>query len=383
MYTIVQRLYAYWFLVFCSVVHAQGYDWAVIGAGPAGIVTVGILLDLGVDPRTIAWVDPEFMVGRLGQYYTTVPGNTKTKLFIDFINACRTFVASGSPAIERLKEYDLEKECSLRVIVDPLLDITAYLRTLVDSYQQCLKALTCSEGKWHASLARGELEAQHVVLALGAHPKSLHYTEPDRELSLDIALQKQCLSHYVSPSDTIAVVGSAHSAVLVMKFLSELPAGRIINLYTKSLQYAVDLGSWTLNASLGLKGIAAEWARTVLEKQPPANLIRLLNTPEARAAWLPICTKIIYAAGYERNELPSINNESIAISYDETSGVIAPRLFGIGIAFPELHTDTLGNSEYRIGLNSFMEYARRVVPHWIAYKKDFAKFVDLFDIMVL
>lgn len=34
--------------------------WTVVGVGPAGIATVGKLIDLGVDPSCIVWIDPHF-----------------------------------------------------------------------------------------------------------------------------------------------------------------------------------------------------------------------------------------------------------------------------------------------------------------------------------
>ena len=42
------------------------YAWTVIGAGPAGIAAVGKLLDHGIAPEKIAWIDPAFAAGDLG-----------------------------------------------------------------------------------------------------------------------------------------------------------------------------------------------------------------------------------------------------------------------------------------------------------------------------
>jgi malic enzyme len=57
-------------------------EWVVVGAGPAGIATVGVLLDLGIDPQGIVWLDPEFNVGRMGAYYQNVPGNSRVAEFV-------------------------------------------------------------------------------------------------------------------------------------------------------------------------------------------------------------------------------------------------------------------------------------------------------------
>ena len=46
----------------------------IIGAGPAGIIVAGLLLDLGVEKDDIIWIDPLFNVGRIGEFYSNVPG---------------------------------------------------------------------------------------------------------------------------------------------------------------------------------------------------------------------------------------------------------------------------------------------------------------------
>ena len=91
-----------------SIRHNADAEWAIIGAGPAGIIVVGLLLDLGTDPKSIIWVDPEFNVGRMGKYYSTVPGNAKTKIYIEFLQSCQTFQEANSPAAAKLFELDQE-----------------------------------------------------------------------------------------------------------------------------------------------------------------------------------------------------------------------------------------------------------------------------------
>lgn len=371
--------------IFTSAQSHSDSTWAVIGAGPAGITIIGLLLDLGINPSDIFWVDPEFNVGRLGQYYTEVPANTKTKLFINFLESCKAFSQVKSPAIDELFTYELDKEYPLKIIVKPLQDITDHLKKIVHVVEGSICSLDFEDNTWNIGLEgkADNFKATHVVLATGSRPKNLDY--PCKEIiPLDVALNKYSLAQQVTPEDSIAVVGSSHSAILLLKFLSELKVKRIINFYKNPIFYAIDMGTWILHNSNGLKGEAACWAKEVLEKNPPANLIRLYNTLETREAWLPVCNKIIYAIGYERNELPCINGTD-KISYDDHSGIIAPRLFGIGIAFPEAYTDPVGNHEHRVGLNSFMEYAQRVLPQWLT--KDIrawlAGFEQLFTIDML
>lgn len=367
---------------FYSLECQQDYEWAIFGAGPAGIIVVGLLMDLGVDAKRIVWVDREFSVGSFN-LYNNVPANSTVQSFIDFLHTCKTF-SSCKISLDALCNYGFDREPSLGELAVPLQEITNYLCTQVIVVRECLQALNFDDEAWHVAAGDINFSAKRVVLATGSHPRSLDYN-CDTQIPLDSALDKSKLAQLVKPNDTIAVIGSAHSAILAMKFLSELNVGRIINFYNKPLQYVEDMGSWALHAESGLKGIAAQWAREVLEKNQPPNLMRIMNCEAARTAWLPICNKIIYAAGFERNDLPPINGSSQPVSYDSKTGVIGTHLFGIGIAFPELQTDPLGNSEYRIGLNSFINYAQRVIPEWM--NKDllnrFRSFEDLFIIDLL
>jgi hypothetical protein len=49
---------------------------------------LGLLLDAGIDSSSIIWVDPEFNVGRVGKYYSSVPANSLAWNFITYIITC-------------------------------------------------------------------------------------------------------------------------------------------------------------------------------------------------------------------------------------------------------------------------------------------------------
>jgi cation diffusion facilitator CzcD-associated flavoprotein CzcO len=89
------------------------YQWAVIGAGPAGIAAVGKLLDTGIDQKSILWIDPNFTVGDFGTLWRNVPGNTKVKTFIDFLNASPAFAYSSIADRFELSKLDPEQSCKL------------------------------------------------------------------------------------------------------------------------------------------------------------------------------------------------------------------------------------------------------------------------------
>ena len=90
------------------------YSWTVIGAGPAGIAAVGRLLDHGIAPEEIAWIDPEFSAGDLGGKWRAVPGNTHVASFLDYLTASPSFRFSEAPHFE-LNDIDPAGDVPARV----------------------------------------------------------------------------------------------------------------------------------------------------------------------------------------------------------------------------------------------------------------------------
>jgi hypothetical protein len=341
-------------------------DWLIVGAGPAGIATIGVLIDLGIAPEDIVWLDPEFNVGRMGAYYHNVPGNSKVAEFVYFVNACNVFRECTSPELEALRaSQELTKFENLSAIIEPLKTITKFLLTKVQGVQSTLVTLNFSDDIWHIGTADNQLlHARHVILATGSRPRTLDY-EQQKIIPLDVALDPDNLALLLTPHDIVGVVGGAHSAILMLKFLSNISVKHTFNFYNKPIVYAVNMGSWTLYSDIGIKGTTAEWAKNVLEKNPPENLTRIKSDDELLRRIVPVCSRVIYAIGYERNPLPAINGNEPIMSYDKHSGTIAPRLFGIGIAFPEFVDEGNGHCSYRIGLREFMRFAQRVIPQWM------------------
>lgn len=359
--------------------------WTIIGAGPAGISVIGILLDSGVQPEQIVWIDPEFNVGRLGKHYGNVPGNAKVIQYINFLKACKTFSEVRSEAIDLLYSMPPEKAPALKFIIQPLMDITQVLKTKTIPLVDILTSLDFHDNQWYVGTKKTVVRSDHVVLATGSHPREIHY-EGVQQIPLDIALDKSALAQIVTPQDIVGVIGSAHSALLIVKYLTELPVKRIINFFNKSITYPTPVNGGIAWPESGLKGELATWCQTVLTLHPPKNLIRVFNTQALFHMWLPSCTKIIFAGGYDRNDLPAINGDtSLYGNYDTSSGIIGHRLFGVGIAFPEKKIDALGNAQYMVGLPFFMPYIQKIMPEWMkkTLNTRLYNFDDLFCISIL
>lgn len=335
-------------------VHANNssncYSWAIVGAGVAGITALACLIDCGIEPSTIAWIDPEFNIGRIGKYYRNVPGNIQTSRLLLYVSGCPYFKNITSPSLHALYTYNVNEYPLLRVIADPLVDFTDYLRDQVNPIQDTISSLDYNGDHWILHSTDSDIHAKKVILAIGSEPKRLNYDIP--EIPLDDALDKDKLATCVSDDDCIAVFGGMHSAILILKFLSEYSVKEIVNFYIDPYFYDAP----------GLEGATAAWAKNVLEKNPPSNLSRVLSTAENRAAILPRCTKVIYAIGYEPN--PIIVNGSSDLLFDENNGIIAQDLYGIGIAFPPTGIIN-GHKVAKNGLMAYLGYAKKLVPQWV------------------
>src|SRR5579863_1046782 len=343
----------------------QCYSWAIVGAGLAGITALAVLIDNGVDPSTVAWIDPEFNVGRVGKYYRNVPGNVQASRLILYVNTCPFFKQINPSAFDKLYSCDPNEFQPLHVIVDPLVDFTDYLASMVTPIKDSINSLDYDNNHWVLNGTDYTINAQKVILAIGAHPRRLNYDIT--EIPLDDALDQDKLATLVSPNDRVAVFGGMHSAILMLKYLSECSVKQIINFYVEPYFYDAP----------GLEGITAAYAKNVLEQDPPGNLIRLLNIAENRNTILPLCTKVIYAIGYEPN--PILVNGSTRLAFNEDTGMITQDLYGIGIAFPPTGIIN-GHKIAKNGLHTYLNYAKKLIPQWITNER-FKEPVPSFEII--
>lgn len=344
----------------------MSYEWAVIGAGPAGIAAVAKLLDEGILAEKIAWIDPKFKVGDFGQLWCNLPSNTRVALFLQFLNAIPIFGACTKGKNYPLDSSDPTQTCQLGLMAEPLQDITHHLKSLVHAVIDTAQALHLQGRTWHIELQNSNnFQAEKVILATGAEPKQLSHGLP--VIPLQDAMDADKIKPKLQKNDTVAVFGSSHSAILVLQNLVNNKVTRIVNFFRSPLRYAVHLEDWILFDDSGLKGQTADWARENIDGHQPHNLERYYSNEENIEQHLPQCTKAVYAIGFEPRHLPVIKNLG-PIHYDPRSGIIAPGLFGLGIAYPEARENRLGMTEYRVGLWKFMQYLHEILPIWMRYK---------------
>ena len=115
------------------------------------------------------------------------------------------------------------------------------------------------------------------------------------------------------------------------------------------------------------KGRAAAWARENIDGVYPERLEQVLGIqPGIRRENSRQCDRVVYTVGFERRKLPETPQWG-QLEYNQRNGILAPGLFGLGIAFPEYAKDPYGFGQYRVGLKKFMDYLDSVLPLWLRY----------------
>ncbi|OBH97370.1 pyridine nucleotide-disulfide oxidoreductase [Mycobacterium sp. E2733] len=335
----------------------------MIGAGPAGIAAVGRLLDRGIPPDKIAWIDPAFAGGDLGGKWRSVSSNTIAGTFLSFLNGSASFRFSQAPPLP-LAEVDPEETCALALVADPLVWVTERLRERVHVFETTATTLSLQRRQWRIETQDPELTSNNVILAIGAEPKRLDY--PLAEIPVEVALDADQLAGVPLEGATVAVFGSSHSAMIALPHLLRLPVDRVINFYRSPLKYAVYLDDWILFDDTGLKGRAAVWARENIDGVYPERLERCWVAAPDFEERIAECDHVVYTVGFEQRKLPETPQWG-PLQYNRMNGILAPGLFGLGIAFPEYAEDPYGYGQYRVGLKKFMDYLDSVLPLWMVY----------------
>jgi cation diffusion facilitator CzcD-associated flavoprotein CzcO len=340
------------------------YAWTVIGAGPAGIAAVAKLLDQGIPPEKIAWIDPAFAAGDLGQKWRSVSSNTIARTFLSFLNDSASFRFSEAPPLA-LQEVDPDETCALALVAEPLVWITAHLRERVNVFETTATALRLQRRQWTIQTNQQSITSENVILAVGAVPKKLSYPHLE-EIPVEVALDPEKLAQQSLRGATVAVFGSSHSSMIALPHLLRHPIAKVINFYRSPLKYAVYLDDWILFDDTGLKGRAAVWARENVDGTFPERLERCwVSSPEFEEK-LAECDRVVYTVGFERRKLPETPQWG-QLEYNQQNGILAPGLFGLGIAFPEYAEDPYGFGQYRVGLQKFMDHLNSVLPLWRVY----------------
>ncbi|KIW15459.1 hypothetical protein PV08_05505 [Exophiala spinifera] len=386
------------------------FDAVVVGSGAAGIATVGNILDCH-ESASILWIDPEFNGGRITKKYLDVSSNTKVAVFLQFAHALEPFreIVRSTPkpnAVHVLECLDTNAGCDLHYASNMLLMLTEGLKELPNvqpligtvveaNFDSKSLAWSIQVQDEESSSFIHDISTRKLVLCTGSSPSVCDLGSAGasvKPIHLDVALSRPSLRCALPPDGSVhvAVLGSSHSAIVVIMNLYELatrshPHLRIKWFTRRPLQYATPMSDGRIvRDNTGLKGRSADFARNHLEDgrfetSPVSQYLQRydcsVNEEGVYQTQLTQCTHVVQAIGFKRDPVPPLRVDSkrlATLSYDNRTGLFQdgsghriPGLCGAGIAFPEKVVDPAGNTEYAVGFWKFMNYLRRVVPqHW-------------------
>ncbi|PYH83741.1 hypothetical protein BO82DRAFT_330937 [Aspergillus uvarum CBS 121591] len=380
------------------------YDAVVVGAGPGGMATVAALLDAGA--QKVLWVDPAWQGGRLNSLYREISSNTTVAIYLKAINSSTTLrsIIDSTPspnAVTKLEAMDHNSTCQLSVAGDMIHMLIEGLlaRPEVEKLTALVEEAHLDKSIWTLTttpVSPTPIKSHRTILSTGSHPRTptthQNYNPNLHQLDLDTCMRRSLLPDLLPRNrpSTIAVIGNSHSGILVVRNLYELAqAGdrsvKIINFHRRPIKYAIYTDEGIIFDNTGLKGATAEWAREVLENSPDSEIVQFVDDGEDENAafeeWLPRCTHVVWAVGYEQNRIPRVFVEGRRVAgtvqfdmrssgfrvdgHDGLDGAVVKGLYGVGIAFPEEVEDPEGHVEAAVGVAKFIAFTQRVKERWM------------------
>ncbi|OQE34577.1 hypothetical protein PENCOP_c017G08445 [Penicillium coprophilum] len=183
----------------------------------------------------------------------------------------------------------------------------------------------------------------------------------------------------------VAVVGNSHSGILCCWNLYDISKSdqrdiKIFNFRRRPITYAIYTKGGIVFDNSGLKGNTAQWVKNVMENQLDHTQLEEIglskNEDTVYRKYLPKCTHIVYATGYQRSSPPKIyingQRKDTEIEFDMQSSAFHLRgggervfgLYGNGIVFPQLVKDPEGHIEEAVGVAKFFSFAEKVKENW-------------------
>lgn len=318
------------------------FEWVVVGAGPAGIAAIGKLLDVGINPSAIAWIDPKFLVGDFAASWQHVMSNTPVSSFRKFYNHCQSFQYPTMANSFLIEKSLADNNCPLMIAAQPLSWITQHLKQKVASIQDEVLQITPHNLGWQLTLlSQSVINTKKIILAVGANAKELDFGHIPT-ISLKTALTPSLLKQAITPDDHLVVFGAAQSAVSVVTNLSQVKVKKINLFYRNETLFTRHFHDIKLD-----------------------HVEHLEMTPQNLLSQMQNCTKAIYAIGFNRRHIPIIGLPA-NYGYNETTGEIAPNIFGLGMAFPEIMPYEMGRIKYHVtAIWPFMKRIDELLPRWL------------------
>jgi hypothetical protein len=285
----------------------------IVGFGVAGQFLLSHIIQV-VPESSIAIIDPDFIGGELQRHYHSINSNTTVQQGID---ALSTLPPIWSQACRSLEKYNTTSTVSLGLLASELHAIGRSLTSKCRCIYSTLKKAQwdTERAHWILSLATGVSFTTDVLcLCTGIVPRQEDYGIPT--IPLYKALDSHALQRILRKDDKVVVLGSSHSATLVLKHLNAIPDIDTICLYKSPFKYARDghpSGIKEESAKIADSIQAGEYTRLTMI---PCTNLHLASKAFRSASW------IIQATGFH-SSLPEFLDASgtpIQQKWDSVTG---------------------------------------------------------------
>lgn len=330
------------------------YKLAIVGSGAAGLLALlSLSTKSSIPPEQILLIDPYHDGGDLQRKWANIVSNTTWGQFLDILET-KGFPRHSLP--EPWKSLDSSSPTFLKHYIHLLRFCTREIRERCELVYGWCQTIEQATPEVPVTLSgkdtQGEaftVKALRVFLTVGSEPKQDIYPVPT--IPLEIALDKDRLSSYVSPTSKVMVLGTAHSGTLILRNLHELGA-EVGAFYrgSKPFLFARD-GEYD-----GIKQESEKIADEILAEgyAPRLSLVPLTNTAQL-IRWSRKADWIIYAIGFQPRRFLS------SFSYDGGSGKLDGfhHVWGFGIAFPNRAAD---GQHWDVSLPAFASHIDAQLP---------------------
>jgi hypothetical protein len=294
-------------------------------------------------------IDPYFDNGALQHSWPRVRSNTTWNQFIESL---RRFSATANYAQQIRHLHPSDEPTYLHVLAKSLREaISPYLHKIhkIKGYVEQLNNTSDSVSVLYKKSSKTEytIQAEKVIFSPGSSPKIMSHSLPT--IPLHVGLDNRQLGDYVSAGESVVLFGLAHSGVLILKNLADLNC-RVSAIYNtdKPFLFARD-GEYD-----GIKQDAALVADDVLVgKMPNVELLSWSSHEEVQDALLR-ADWVIYSIGFENSTNVLINNGP-AQKYEPKNAMIAPNIYGFGIAYPSF-SEIDGRKFWDVSIPSFTDH---------------------------
>jgi pyruvate/2-oxoglutarate dehydrogenase complex dihydrolipoamide dehydrogenase (E3) component len=321
------------------------YSYAIIGFGPAGILTLAQLPQSQLSETLI--LENSCVGGDLYSLYGDVIANITTQ---EIVNAFRKVQRWESKPMPILNTYAPEQCPKLADACKQMIELVSddmrkadYRNKQAESFQHT------DRNTWIIKTVDNQMfETKKLILCVGVKPKTLDL--PIISIPLSIALSKKQLESHVTKANKVVVFGTSHSGALILKNLKDLGVSRVTAIYNsaKPFYFARD------GDTEGIKQEAATIADEIIAKAWGESTPQLINYCDFSTVYRAVyaADRVIYAIGFGQPKL----------TYTNAQGQVCPlvpnkdlRVWGFGLAFPSKYTAPNGNQYNDIGFSGFID----------------------------